>query len=254
MIEKKSNYKKIALITGGTRGIGKAIVKQLIEDGFFVIVNYRKDDVETKQNINILKDTSTDLYFLRADVSNEIEVSAMFNDIKKNFKKIDVVISNAAIIDNKNNETLENVSLKNLEKSLGVNFFGGINVIKKSIPFLKKSDSGRIIFVNSVLSFIGTGRRFSYITSKTINLGVVKALTLELAPYNICVNAIVPGYIKTRMSSFCGKELENKLCKIPLKKLGEVEDVANLVSFLSSEKSNYITGQHIHVNGGLYLS
>jgi 3-oxoacyl-[acyl-carrier protein] reductase len=253
-IRRTDSARPVALVTGGTRGIGKAIVEQLLRDGFFVIVNHRRTNGDTRKMKSQLQKASSHLHFFEADVSDEKSVRDAFRKIKKEFKVIDVVVSNAGIINNRTDETIGNISLSTLHRMIGVNFFGGIHILKEALPLMKRSSRGRIIFINSALSFIGTGRRFGYTTSKTVNVVTVRALALELAPWNICVNAVVPGYIKTRMYSFKGKELEAKLQKIPLGRLGSPEEVAHLVSFLCSAQSNYITGQHIHINGGLFFS
>lgn len=243
-----------ALVTGGTRGIGQAIVKQLVQDGFFVIINYPRASENTQKVKLQFKKVSSQVCFLEADVSNEKAVKRMFKIIKKDFKIIDVVINNAGIINNIRDETIENISLPALHCLVDVNLYGGVHILREALPLMKKSRRGRVVFINSALSFVGSSRRFGYIASKTANVGVVRALVHELAPWNICVNAVVPGYIRTRMSNFKGKVLKAKLQKIPLRRLGNPKEVADLVSFLCSTESNYITGQHIHINGGLYLS
>ncbi len=245
---------RIALVTGGIRGIGKAVVEDLHKNGFFVIVNYRKKNKETEKIIAEMSKNMKSLSFIEADISNKKNVEKMFKKIKAAHTHIDILINSAGIIETSKDETLENITEESLNKYLDTNFLGGIYVTQESIPLLKRSLSGRIIFINSALSFIGSKRRFGYVTSKTINVGTVRALSLELAPFKICVNAVVPGYIETRMSSFTGRELSTKLEKIPLNRIGSSEEVAYLVSFLCSNKSSYITGQHLHINGGLYLS
>lgn len=243
----------VALVTGGTRGIGGAIVEQLLRDGFFVIVNYRENSKDNQEVILRLQNKSPHLYFFRADIANEKAIKSAFQKIKKEIKFLDVIVNNAGII-NKKDETLENVPLPSLHKTISTNIFGSIHILKESLPLLKKSPCGRIVFINSAISFVGSKNQFGYALSKTAAIGIVRALALELAPWNICVNAVVPGSIKTRMIQQTGIALQEKIKKIPLGRLGEPEEVAHLVSFLCSKKSNYITGQHIHINGGRFFA
>lgn len=243
----------VALVTGGTRGIGKAIVEQLLQDGFFVIINYREESENTKKIRLTLQKKSPHLYFFKADIADEKTIKTIFRKIKKEIKTLDVIVNNAGII-NEKDETLENISLPKLHKIINTNIFGSIHILKEALSLIKKSSRGRIIFINSAISFVGSKNQFGYALSKTAAVGIVRALTLELAPWNICVNAIVPGSIRTRMIRQTGIALQEKLKKIPLGRLGEPKEVANLVSFLCSTKSNYITGQHIHINGGRFFS
>ncbi len=252
----KDNPRKtnpIALVTGGTRGIGKAIVEQLLRDGFFVIVNYREENANARKTRLQLQKKSTDLYFFKADIGDEKTIKPILKKIKKKFGALDAIINNAGIINGKD-ETLENINLPKLRKMIDTNIFGGIHILKETLPLLKKSSRGRIIFINSAISFVGSKSQFGYALSKTAAIGIVRALTLELAPWNICVNAVVPGSIKTRMIRQTEIALQEKIKKIPLGRLGKPEEVADLVSFLCSTKSNYITGQHIHINGGRFFS
>ncbi|MBY0293945.1 SDR family oxidoreductase [Patescibacteria group bacterium] len=244
----------MAIVTGGTRGIGKDIALQLLSEGFFVIVLYKKVRNEVRTFETSLKRKKARAVFIECDISKKEEVIRAVQEIKNITSHVDVLVNNAGIINNDADETLNSISDEDLDELMQTNFFGGLRLTKQLLPLLKKSKQGRIIFLNTALSFIGSPRRFGYIVSKTANVGAVRALALELAPSNICVNAVVPGYIQTRMSNFHGEELKKKLQKIPLERIGTPGEVANLVSFLASEKSAYITGQHIHINGGLFLA
>lgn len=253
MADQLKNTVPIALVTGSAGGIGQAIVKELITEGFFVIAHYFSNTKKTQNFRQKMEKVTSNILFLQADLRIEIEVNQMFQTIREKFKKIDVLINNAAIINSKD-ESLETISSEEMHNMINTNFFGSFFVTKKSLILLKKSSRGRVIFINSASSFVGSNREFGYVTSKAANVGVVKALTLELAPWNICVNAVVPASIDTEMNPFKGEALQRKLNKIPLGRLGKPSEVAYLVSFLSSLKSAYITGQHIHINGGRFFS
>jgi 3-oxoacyl-[acyl-carrier protein] reductase len=248
----KKQKNKVALITGGISGIGRAIALSLAKNGFQVVINYknnlsRKDILTTTAK---LKKEGADFLLLKADITKEKEVEQMVRKIIEKYKKLDVLINNAGI--NKT-QSFTNLSFIDYDLITATNLKGAITVTKFCLPIIKKSGCGRIIFISSSNAFIGSPSRFTYVVSKSGILGVVKALTLELSP-DILVNAVIPGYIKTKMTKFSKKKLEEKIKKIPLRRLGEADEVANLVSFLVSDLNTYITGQSIHIDGGLYLS
>lgn len=244
----------VALVTGSSRGIGRAIVERLAGDGFIVVANVRSNTSEVVQLQRVYAKKKRNIHFMQADVADETQVQAMLREVAKRFGRLDIVVNNAGIVHNKEDETIGLISEKRLQEYFAVNVWGGIYVTRHAIPLLKKSPHGRVIFINSAVSFIGTGRRFGYAISKTTNVGVVRSLALELAPYHVSVNAVVPGYIRTRMVYLSGKQLAAKLARIPLGRLGEPADVAHVVSFLATPEAAYITGQHIHVNGGLFFA
>lgn len=247
-------YKKTALVTGASQGIGAAIARELAANDFAVVINYNKSRGMALDLERELKEKGACCMAIKADVSDKREVTAMVKSIDKRFGSLDVIVNNAGIIYNYADQTLENLKIRELYNAVNVNLYGSILTTKFCLPLLKRSKNSKIIFITSSLAFIGSRRRFAYVVSKSSVLGIVRALALELAPRGILVNAIVPGYIKTRMSQFSKKELQEKLKKIPLKRLGDPEEVAALVSFLASPRNTYITGQCIHLNGGLYFA
>lgn len=245
--------KRTALVTGGVEGIGRAVVLRLVEDGFRVAVNYR--DAGTKKQAlsvaRILESKNKEFMFIQADIANEKEVQKMLDEVGNRLGRLDVVINNAGI---NLTQGFRDASTGDLDRVFGVNMWGAIWVTKYSLPLLQKAVSPRIIFISSVNSFVGSVNRSAYITSKSAILGLSKALALELAP-KILVNAVAPGYINTSMLKKFSKEpLSKKLQRIPLKRFGRPEEVASVISFLCSADSSYITGQCIHVNGGMFLS
>lgn len=244
--------KKTALITGASSGIGKAIALRLAADGFRVVINYK--DIEGEKHAMFLVKTlsqKTDAIAVKADIAKEKEVKQMIGVISKNFGSLDVVINNAGINQTKG---FEKLTMTDFDSVMSVNLRGAILVSKYSLPLLQKSKSGRLIFISSSSVFIGSRGRVSYAVSKSGIIGLARILALELAP-KILVNTVVPGYINTNMfKKFSRGPTGQKIKKIPLGRIGKPEEVAAVVSFLCSGDSSYITGQCIHVNGGLYFS
>lgn len=246
--------KRVALVTGGGRGIGKAVALALWEEGNIVISNQKTlpCDMNHGKPQELFR-VKRNFYVVQADVSHEDEVRSMMRNIKEKFGGVHILINNAGMIDASKDDTLETVDWDNFHLSMGVNFFGSVLVTKYALPLLRMSAGAKIVYILSSSSFVGSKRRFSYISSKTALIGLVRSLTLELSP-DILVNAVVPGYIDTRMAVFTEHELQERLKRIPLGRLGRVEEVAHLICFLSSDRNTYMTGQCVHIDGGLYMS
>ncbi len=249
---KYSLYPKTALVTGASSGIGRAIARRLAEDSFRVVINYK--DVEQEKNALVLAkilNRRTEAIAIRADVAKEKDVEKMINAINKKFGSLDAVINNAGI---NQTQPIEYLNFSDFQKVMDINVFGAMLVTRYALPLLKKSKSGRIIFVSSANAFLGGRARAAYAASKSALLGVHRALALELAP-KILVNSVVPGYIDTKMfRKFSREPVVKKLKRIPLHRIGRPEEVAAVVSFLCSDDASYVTGQSLHVNGGLFFS
>lgn len=253
MISRHKHYIKTALVTGGVEGIGRAVVLRLVDDGFRIAINYK--DAKTKNYAELLAENlrkkNADFMIIKADISQEKQVREMMRIIKNRFGGLDVVVNNAGI---NQTEIFAKLDLRRFNDVLQTNLFGSVLVTKHALPLLKKSNDPRIIFISSVNSFIGSPHRAAYIVSKSGILGLSRALAAELAP-KILVNTVVPGYIDTKMfHKFSRGPVGEKIKKIPLGRIGRPEEVASVVSFLCSQDASYITGQCIHVNGGLYFS
>lgn len=243
---------KTVLITGASSGIGRAVAIRLAEDGFFVAINFKdkKNEKAALLLVNDLKEKNMPHIAIQGDIAREKDVVQMLKLIKKTCGKIDVIINNAGINLTQN---LSRFKEKDFRNVLETNLFGATIVTKNFLPLLYSSPSPRIIFISSSNVFIGSKDRTAYVVSKSAIIGFARALALELAP-KILVNTIVPGYIDTNMLRRFGQGASlNKLEKIPLKRFGKPEEVASTISFLCSDDASYITGQCIHVNGGLYL-
>ncbi len=254
LAKKKSSKKKelsgkIALVTGASRGIGKAIALELAEQGSDVIVNYNKNEKEAVEVVNQIKSKGARCASFRADVSDFDEVKLMFENIKKEFGFIDILMNNAGIIMDK---TLQNMEVNEWGKVIDVNLNSVYNVTKNALPLLRKK--GRIINMSSIVALDGNFGQTNYAASKAGIIGFTKSLAKELGKHEITVNAIAPGFIDTEIlksiPSARKKEFESI---IPLGRMGKPEEVANLVAFLASEKASYITAEVIPVNGGLRL-
>ncbi len=238
---------KTALVTGASRGIGKAIAVLLAQHGCNVIINYNTDLAGAQELVSQFQKKNLTAVALKADVGNPVEVAAMFAEIKKNFSALDYVINNAGIVSDR---MLKNMSEEEWNKVITVNLTGTYLVSKHAIELL--SDGGSIVNVSSIIGLYGNIGQTNYAASKAGIIGFTKSLAKELAPKNIRVNAVAPGFIETAMTKeipFMKKVLVKQF--IPLKRLGDVSDVAHCVYFLLSDNASYITGTVISVDGGL---
>jgi len=241
--------KKTALVTGASRGIGKAIAIELAEHGAFVGINYLKSKEKAMEALKTIEENGGKGILLRADVSKEMDVKKMIETLVKERKEIDIIVNNAGIY---YRSSFEEINSERWDEVINVNLKGCYNVCKYAIPYLK--EGGKIIFISSQLAFKGSSHGADYATSKAGILGLMKSLALELAPRKINVNAIAPGTIDTDIiAHYTKKQREERIEAIPLKRLGKPEDIAHVCLFLASPLSDYITGETIHVNGGLYI-
>jgi 3-oxoacyl-[acyl-carrier protein] reductase len=242
---------KVVIVTGGAQGIGKSIVEKLASEGAnCVIVDV---DEQTAQNTakEVEEKYAVKTLVFKIDVSNFQQVQSCVDETVSKLGKIDILVNNAGI-------TKDNLVLRMTEeewdKVLNVNLKGCFNFIKAVSKYMLKQKSGRIINISSVVGLMGNPGQANYSASKGGLIALTKTIAKEFASRNILVNAVAPGYIRTRMTEQLTEEQKKKLQEyIPLNRLGEPEDVANAVWFLSIEESSYITGQVISVNGGMYM-
>lgn len=242
---------KVAIITGGAQGIGRSIAKKLASEGAnCVIVDIDLPAMEAI-SVELSKEYGVEVLTFKTDVSNYQEVQSCVDDAFKKFGRLDILVNNAGI-------TKDNLIIRMTEeewdKVLDINLKGCFNFIKAVSKYMIKQKSGRIINIASVVGLMGNPGQANYSASKGGLIALTKTVAKELASRGILVNAVAPGYIKTRMTEALNEEQKKKLQEyIPLNRLGEPEDVANVVWFLSIEESSYITGQVISVNGGMYM-
>lgn len=244
--------RKIALITGASGEIGGAIVRRFVRDGFAVVIHYNKGKKNAEALSRYALENGGEAFLVKADITNEKEIKNMFGLIRKKFGALDILINCAGL--NNSDERLSHITPDKFKQIIDVNLYGVAMITKIFLPLIKKSSSGRIIFVSSILAFSGSARRPAYAAAKGGIIGLAKSLALDLAP-KILVNTVVPSYIDTKMIRQSKTETVGKrIMRIPLKRLGTTDEVAGLVSFLCSDDARYIHGQSIHVNGGVYFS
>ena len=245
--------RKVALITGGSRGIGKQIALRFAKEGYNIAINYVSDKTDTQALEKELKEQNANIEVLlkKVDVTDYDKVEEFIKEVISQFSQIDVVVNNAGIT---KDNLLMRMSKEDFDKVIDVNLKGVFNVSKLVTPYKKKKRKGSIINVSSVVGVAGNAGQCNYAASKAGIIGFTKSLAKEIASRNIRVNAIAPGFIKTDMTEVLSDTVkENINHQIPLKRMGEAEEVAKVVYFLGSEESSYITGQVINIDGGMVM-
>lgn len=240
--QEKNIENKVAIVTGGSKGIGASIVKKLAQNGYIVVLNYNKSEKEAKE----IENKFDNVYVFKADISNYDEVKALVDFTINKFKKIDLLINNAGIDLIK---TINDTKIEEFDKVLKTNLYSAFYTSKEVSKYMINNKSGKIINISSIWGIIGASCEMTYSVSKAGLDAMTKSLAKELGPSNIQVNSIAPGIIDTDMNKFLTEEeKEQIISEIPLEHIGNVEDVADCVLFLAN--ANYITGQVIQVNGG----
>lgn len=240
---------KVAMITGATRGIGKQIALTLANEGYNIVLNYRTENDELKQLKNKIESKNVKCLAVQGDVTNFEDCKQMIESAIKEFGKIDVLVNNAGIT---KDMLLARMKEEDFKQVIDVNLVGTFNMTKNVISYMMKARNGRIINISSVVGIAGNAGQTNYSASKAGIIGFTKSLAKEVASRNILVNAVAPGFIETNMTDVLKQEVKNEIAKnIPLKRMGTPQDVANVVKFLASEDSSYITGQVISVDGGM---
>ena len=242
--------KKIAVVTGGSRGIGKEIAVKLAEEAY-VIVNYNGSEEKVAQVVREIKDKGGGAEAVKCNVASFKECEKFIGDIVERFGKIDILVNNAGI--NKDGLILS-MSEEDFDSVINTNLKGTFNCIKFVSKSMIKNRYGKIINISSISGVAGNPGQSNYAASKAGIIGLTKSVANELAKRNINVNAIAPGFIMTEMTDVLrDKVKENILSQIPLKRFGTPQDVAELAAFLASDKSSYITGQVINLDGGMIM-
>ncbi|UCG71203.1 MAG: 3-oxoacyl-ACP reductase FabG [Thermoplasmata archaeon] len=240
---------KVALVTGSSRGIGKAVAIALAKEKAKVVVNYVKNKEKAEEVVSQIRDEGGEAMMIEADVSDSKEVERMRDRVHKEMGEVNILVNNAGIHQHLKSWELSNEDWNTV---LGVNLTGVFNCAKTFAQNMMTKKWGRIVNISSVIAYIGTDHEVHYAASKGGVVSATKSLAMELAPYNIRVNAVSPGYIETDMTKFSSAEEKGYyLEKIPLGRLGAPSEIADTVIFLCSERSSYITGEVIQVNGGL---
>lgn len=243
--------KKVALITGASRGIGKQIALTLAKEGCHIALNYRSKTEDLEGLRAEIETNNVKCLLVQADVANFEDCEKMVTAVVAEFGKIDILVNNAGIT---KDMLLMRMKKEDFEQVIDVNLVGTFNVTKNIIPHMMKARGGRIINMASIVGVAGNAGQTNYAASKAGIIGFTKSLAKEVASRNILVNAVAPGFIQTDMTGVLKEEVKEEIAKsIPLKRMGTVKDVANVVKFLVSEESSYITGQTFHVDGGMYM-
>lgn len=242
---------KVALITGGTRGIGKEIAYTLAEENYDIIINYRTENEELMKLKKEIEQKRVRCLLLKGDVSNFENCKKIVEEAINRMNHIDVLVNNAGIT---KDMLLMRMKPEDFNEVINVNLIGTFNMTKNVINYMMKERKGRIINVSSVVGISGNAGQTNYAASKAGIIGFTKSLAKEVASRNILVNAIAPGFIQTDMTNILKENVKDEIAKtIPLKRMGTAKDVANVVKFLVSEDSSYITGQVIQVDGGMLM-
>ncbi len=244
---------KVVIISGASRGIGKAIALELSRAGCHISFSYRTSEAEAKKLEAEILRLGRKAKAFRVDIKDYDAVREWVEKTREFFSSIDIVVNNAGIIKDK---ALMLMEKEDWNEVISTNLTGTYNLCRAAIIGLMKQKSGNIINISSVSGIIGLPRQTNYSASKAGMLGFTKALAKEIAPFNIRVNAIAAGFIETDMTKDLNENLKNKmLVQIPLSRFGTPEDVAKAVKFLAEEEeSSYITGQVIVIDGGLSMA
>lgn len=242
---------KNAIVTGGSRGIGRAIALALAKCGANVAVNYTSNQAAAEEVVKEIEALGVGAMAIKADVSKGEEVENLVKEVLNQFGSIDILINNAGIT---RDNLIIRMTEKDFEEVIDTNLKGAFNCTKWVSKVMIKQKSGKIINVSSVVGIIGNAGQSNYAAAKAGLIGFTKSMAKELSKRGITVNAVAPGYIETEMTaSLPEKAKEEFINNIPLGRTGKPQDVANTILFLASEYSDYITGQVIHIDGGMVM-
>lgn len=242
---------KVALVTGASRGIGRAIALELARHGAKVAVNYAGSEAKAKEVVEEIEQMGVEAFMVQANVASGEAVEQMVKEVLERFGRIDILVNNAGI-------TRDNLLMRMKEDEwddvINTNLKGVFHCTKAVTRPMMKQRFGRIVNIASIVGVSGNPGQANYVAAKAGVIGFTKTAAKELASRNITVNAIAPGFITTDMTDRLSEDVRTEMLKqIPLARFGEPEDIAKVVSFLVSDAANYITGQTIHVDGGMVM-
>ncbi len=243
--------KKVAIITGGSRGIGKEIAKKFAKENYNLVINYVSEKTNTEELKKEFEAFGAEVLFIKTNVTSYEECEKMAKDAINQFGKIDVLVNNAGVT---KDSLLLRMKEEDFDTVINVNLKGTFNVTKACIPYMMKKKSGKIVNISSVVGISGNSGQANYAASKAGIIGFTKSVAKELASRNILANCVAPGYIATDMTNGLSDAVKESINnQIPLKRVGMPEEVAKAVYFLAGEENSYITGQVINVDGGMLI-
>lgn len=244
----------VALVTGGSRGIGEAVVRTLAKAGYAVAINCSSEksmDMAEHLAAEVMETYDVEAKAFRADVASFEEVGTMVSEVQAAWGRIDVLVNNAGIT---RDGLLARMTEESFDQVIDVNLKGAFNCMRHVAPLMMKQRNGRIVSVSSVVGLYGNAGQVNYAASKAGIIGLTKSVAKELAPRGITANAVAPGFIETDMTQAMGeKAIEAVRGRIAMKEFGKPQDVANAVCFLASDEARYITGQVLAIDGGMSL-
>ena len=242
---------KVALVTGGSRGIGRAIALLLAKRGADVAINFAGNEAAAQATVDEIKALGRKAIMIKADVAVNAACVAMVDQVVQEFGKIDILVNNAGIT---RDGLLMRMKEEDWDAVLNTNLKSAYNCSKAAVKYMMKARAGRIVSISSVVGLMGNAGQANYAAAKAGIIGFTMALAKEVASRGITVNSVAPGFVNTDMTKVLPeKVVENLKAAIPLAKLGEPEDIAKAVAFLVSDDAAYITGQTLHVDGGMVM-
>ncbi|MGL5353624.1 MAG: 3-oxoacyl-[acyl-carrier-protein] reductase [Clostridium sp.] len=242
---------KCAVVTGSARGIGRAIALKYAKLGANLVINYRNSEEEAKSLENEIKDLGVEVLVVKADISKFDDANNLIVMAKERFGSVDILVNNAGIT---KDGLVMRMKEEDFDKVIEVNLKGVFNCIRAVTPIMVRQKSGKVINMASVVGITGNAGQLNYCAAKAGVIGMTKSLAREVGSRGINVNAIAPGFIETDMTNALGEKAKGSVMEnIPLKRFGNVEDIAEVAAFLASESASYITGQVISVDGGMSM-
>ncbi len=248
---------RVAVVTGGARGLGRAFALRLAQEGARImvmnIVFGDKDLKDMQETVSGINEIGGEANFFEGDVTSEGDCRAMAEKTNSDFGRIDILINNAAIYDGLVRKPFDEISLDEWDRVMSVNVKGTFLATRAVFPFMKKQRYGKIVNLCSETAFTGSHGFAHYVASKGGILALTRALAVELGDYNICINAVAPGFTDTEASRSLADVTRYDTSRTPLKRMGKPEDITGAALFLASPESDFITGQTLVVDGGRYM-